>query len=410
MTTDRPTNSESREEVVIEHDGEAGAWFVDAGTFGPAGGGVVEVLPGVSLVADIARPDRFCRLEIDAKDPATPLDGPVLEAVTRLAGGDVARVLRQPPPQPTRLQRSRDTAMTGRGRRVLPNRATRAGALAGLAASDPDEPVWELEHAHVASASGWHHLASEATRDLRGLAEHLLDASSSDAGDVALARQAQRKAEELVAWLVRELEPLEPELARRVEDAGLTLFARTLRTLAPVETVVMPAWRRESGSADVEVSLGADDDRQWVCAFDGSLLVAVAPVVDAVGGRGAQLYVPSTVSDERLRLVPTDDPTAAANSPGLLAFLASTAAGRRAAQLERLGRFAEAASAWDECAERWASEGDDVRSRLAQSYGYAARAHAGEPQDSTTDVDWAEVERAVPPAYLGDGLARSLEH
>src|SRR5262245_577547 len=104
MTTDRPAHSEAREEVVIEHDAEMGAWFVDAGTFGPAGGGVVEVLPGVSLVADIARPDRFCRLEVEASDPAEPLDNSTLDAVSRLAGSDVARVLKQAPSEPARLE------------------------------------------------------------------------------------------------------------------------------------------------------------------------------------------------------------------------------------------------------------------------------------------------------------------
>lgn len=138
-----------------------------------------------------------------------------------------------------------------------------------------------------------------------------------------------------------------------------------------------------------------------MCAFDGNLLVAIAPVVDSPSVRRAQLYVPPSISDDRLRLLATDDPTGGANSPGLLAFLASTAAGRRAAQLERLGRFAEAASAWDACAERWASEGDDVRARLAHSYGYGARARAGERLGRDYDVDQVEVDRPVPPPYLG---------
>jgi hypothetical protein len=247
-------------------------------------------------------------------------------------------------------------------------------------------------------------------RDLSGLAERLLDVAAPHAGDVALSRQDRRKADELMVWLVRELEAIDPGLARRVEDAGATLFSRTSVPSTPAtETIARPTWRRDAGSADLEVRLDTGDDRQWVCAFDGNLLVAVAPIVDVDASRTAQLYVPPTVSDERLRLVVTDDPTAAANSPGLLAFLASTAAGRLAAQLERRGRFAEAASAWDDCAELWASEGDDLRARLARSYAYAARAHTGEVQDAEADVEWAEVERPVPPAYLADGLVRSGE-
>jgi len=242
------------------------------------------------------------------------------------------------------------------------------------------------------------------------MAEQLLDVAARGASDLALSRQDRRKAEELITWLVRELETTDPGLARRIEGAGVTLLERASATSPPpAETVVGPAWHRDAGSADVEVRLDADDDRQWVCAFDGNLLVAVAPIVDADASRTAQLYVPPAVADERLRLVVTDDPAAAANSPGLLAFLASTAAGRRAAQLERLGRFSEAASAWDECAERWANEGDDVRARLARSYAYAARAHAGEPQKPEVEVDWAEIERPVPPAYLADALAQSRE-
>lgn len=410
MTTDRPTDSETPEEVVIEHDGELGAWFVDAGTFGPAGGGVVEVLPGVTLVADIARPDRFCRLEIEASDPAQPLDKPTLEAVSRLAGSDVAQILSQAPYEPARLERSRDSSMTGRGRRVAPNRATRAAALAGLAASDPEEPIWALELAYVASASGWHHLAREATQALRELAEQLVDVAAPGPGDLSLSRQDRRKADEIIDWLVRELTAVDAGLARRVENAGVTLLARSPTVSLPAaETLDTPAWRRDAGSADIEVRLDTADDRQWVCAFDGSLLVAVAPIIDGGTGRAAQLYVPLTVSDERLRLVVTDDPSAAANTPALLGFLTSTAAGRRAAQLERLGRFTEAARVWDECEERWANEGDGLRARLARSYAYAARTHAGQSQEAEMDVDWAEVERPVPPAYLADALAQSRE-
>lgn len=364
----------------VYYDGLLHQWIIEAAISGPAGSGAREAMPGVTIVGDIARPERYCRIEIDAASPDLALGEPIIRFVGRMAGARAADLLIARAAGMFRtgeVPDQRSGRMPGDAARML-----RSSVLTGLAASDPDEPLWELE-AFFTGLQGGLTYESFDDAELVDLARRLLDASSE--GFLPTHQRVVRRAVEWVEALAERVARVDEQLAGELTARGIDVFRRRDASgpaaSAPlVATQAVPSrspelaawaeWSADTSSVTVTVPLHAR--KQWACVFDGSDLVAIGPMVDGYDVSVGYLGVPPLPSRSKASLVLTDRPATEVVSTSLRDYLASTESGRAAARLDRLGDHLGAAEAWERCAVRWDDAGDALRAALARTYAREA--------------------------------------
>jgi hypothetical protein len=401
-----------------ESSSSSEAWLL-GGTPGPAGATSL-VLTGVEVALDAADPSAVAWVRVDGSALHPRSTGRPL--VERLLGAGVLAeldaVLDRPRAQPVRLGRGRgsdpstitDQAMV---RLVVASASSR---LPGWRADERD--LVALESAVTASALGlapwfldWPDVVHTAARSLidrgvpddavlrRHLAQLATDTAAAIAEDVMRARLLRfaaelrapdddaasdadavlsRKRVEFTpaAGAARPAAVAMPAAAPMAESAAVRPLPRPVDTTpdslvhtAAIQAAAPPTIVHTSGD-EHEVRLrgwGGRVDGWWLRVFRGSERAprAVVPVVDGPRDATARFLV---AADDLPALVIdiVDDPTSPRSSEAIASFRAALATGRRAAQLERLGR--PSTPAWQRCADMHGRAGDEWRAKTAGAF------------------------------------------
>ena len=427
---------ETHDELTVTFDMKLATWYLACGLPGPAGQARLHLGEGVILAADRADSHRVLELSVELPDLDDPSGTPTAEGVglvEALFGTEAAKLATTPAahaaggfwelPLDPESQCARHAAcrlaLLSEARDDVEGEASLWSAEAALLArlvAPTMEPVVRAEAATGAVALRG--LSDTVCEQLPAAArEHLCPVAavvrSVVGGDSLLDRFCDRShqrdwarddvdVDELARlartiWRQRHTDAADHPMlmgahlmAGETDERDSTETGRWIpldpsAMSLPVELLdprgMVAIWDPVTRSVELKAALlpdGSDDLTAgvWARAYqyrDGALLALQRARV--VGGAlVARLPVPPDVDVATVCVDLTTQPGLTPPSAELRHYQAAVRIGRMAADLDRLGHWADAAARWTECAQYWHSELGDSQ-RAAMAFACAARSH-----------------------------------